>query len=159
MLEKGKGRYVEHLRIIQLCEADLSFLLHVIWGNKMIRSALHNKVLEDSQFTLPGMTCNSAVWNKTLYLDLLHQTLTSGIMRDYDATAAFDRALHSISVLTSRQLGMPQHASIFLYNLLQNMEFTLLTGFGESSMAFKNNEGPLQTGQGMIQGSSSAAPM
>jgi hypothetical protein len=80
-------------------------------------------------------------------------------MTDYDATVAFDRVLHSISVLSNQRLGMPQHTSIFLYNLLQNMEFTLLTRFGESSMAFKNNEDPLQTGQGMLQGSSSAAPM
>jgi hypothetical protein len=54
---------------------------------------------------------------------------------------------------------MPHYASIFLYNLLQNMEFTLLTGFGESNVSFKNNEDPVQIGQGMLQGSSSAAPM
>jgi hypothetical protein len=36
MLEKGKGRYIENLRIIQLCKADLNFVLHVIWGNRLI---------------------------------------------------------------------------------------------------------------------------
>jgi len=30
MLMKGKGLFVENLRIIQLCEADLNFGLHVV---------------------------------------------------------------------------------------------------------------------------------
>jgi hypothetical protein len=34
MIEKGKGRYVEDLSIIQLCEADLNFVLHTIWGHQ-----------------------------------------------------------------------------------------------------------------------------
>ncbi len=36
MIEKGKGNYIENLRIIQLCQADLNFILNVIWGNRMI---------------------------------------------------------------------------------------------------------------------------
>jgi hypothetical protein len=32
MLEKGKGNYIEDLRIIQLCKADLNFALHILWG-------------------------------------------------------------------------------------------------------------------------------
>jgi len=38
MLEKGKGQFVEHLRIIQLCEAYFNFVLHTIWGvlNKLL---------------------------------------------------------------------------------------------------------------------------
>jgi hypothetical protein len=69
MLEKGKGRYVEHLRIIQLCEADLNFVLKIIWGYRLIRSAQKEKQLDLSQYAVPGQTCHSAVWNKTLYCD------------------------------------------------------------------------------------------
>ncbi len=32
MIEKGKGRFIDNLRIIQLVEADLNFVLHTIWG-------------------------------------------------------------------------------------------------------------------------------
>jgi hypothetical protein len=135
----------------------LNFLLNILWGNTIIRNALHQNVLDDSQFVMHGKRCNSAVWSKILYLDLLHQSLTPGIMTDYDATAAFDRVLHLLSVRTCHRLGMPHHACI--YNLLQKMEFTLLTGFGESSTSFRNNEDPLHIEQVMLQGSSLAAPM
>jgi hypothetical protein len=46
-----------------------------------------------------------------------------------------------------------------MYQLLQNMEFNLITGYGASSELFKNNTDPNQNGQGVLQGSSSAAPL
>jgi hypothetical protein len=159
MIEKGKGQYIEHLRIIQLCEADLNFLLNIIWGYRLTRHAMKHQHLNESQYALPGKTCNSAVWNKLLYCDLMRQTLSPGIMSDYDATAAFDRVLHSMSILTCRRIGLPHEASIFLYNLLNNMEFHLVTGYGVSATSFKNNEDPTQPGQGVLQGSSSAEPI
>jgi len=33
MLDKGKGHFIDNLRIIQLCEVDLNFILHILWGN------------------------------------------------------------------------------------------------------------------------------
>jgi len=39
MLEKCKDRFVEHLQIIQLCEADLNFVFHVIWVHRLTRQA------------------------------------------------------------------------------------------------------------------------
>jgi hypothetical protein len=159
MIEKGKGKYIEHLRIIQLCEADLNFMLNIIWGHRLTRHAVQHNQFNTSQYAIPGCTCNSAVWNKVLYCDLMRQTLSSGIMTDYDATTAFDRVLHSISVITCQRLGLPLNASLFLFNLLQNMEFHLVTGYGVSTASFNNNDDPLHPGQGVLQGSSSAAPL
>jgi hypothetical protein len=39
------------------------------------------------------------------------------------------------------------------------MEFHLVTGYGASNTSFNNNEDPLLPGQGVLQGSSSAAPI
>jgi len=57
-------------------------------------------------------------WNKLLFLDLTRQTLIPGTMTDYDATAAFDRVLSSISILTCERVGLGE----FMYHLLKNME-------------------------------------
>lgn len=158
MLEKGKGNHLDHLRIIQLCEADLNFLLNVIWGKRMIKQAQKTNSLSTSQYALPGMTCQSAVWNKVTFCDILRQSCTPGIMTDYDATAAFDRVLHKVTSITCERLGMPKHANYFLYNLLHNMEFHVITWYGPSIHTFSNNDDPLQPCQGMLQGSSSAPP-
>ena len=59
MLEKGKGCFIENLRIIQLVEADLNFILHVFWGKRLTRHAVNNNALHQSQFALPGQTCQT----------------------------------------------------------------------------------------------------
>jgi hypothetical protein len=64
-----------------------------------------------------------------------------------------------MSVVTCRRLGLPMHACMFMYKLLQNMEFHLVTGFGISESFFTNNKDPTQIGQGILQGSSPAGPI
>jgi hypothetical protein len=64
-----------------------------------------------------------------------------GILTDYDASAAFDRDLHTITIITCRLLGLPLSACMFLYNLLHQMEFHLITGLGAS----KNHSITMQT--------------
>ncbi len=124
----------------------------------MINNAQRKNLLSNSQYALPGMTCQSAVWNKVAFCDILRQSYTPGIITDYDATAAFDRVLHTITSITCQRLGMPKHATQFLYNLLHNMEFHVVTGYGPSTQSFLNNADPLRPCQGMLQGSSSAPP-
>jgi hypothetical protein len=120
MLDKVKGNSIDKLRIIQLCKADLNFVLHVLWGKQLIHHAMkHNKV-NKCQYALPGSTCQSAVWSKILFCDLLHQTKTKGIMTDYDATAALDRVLHAITLITCHRLEDAQRfMQIYLQSIAQ----------------------------------------
>ncbi len=149
--------HIKHLCIIQLCEADLNFALNVIWGHRLIRTAMNQGALDSAQYAIPGSTCSSAIWNKVLFCDLLHQTFSTGIMTDYDATAAFDRVLHALTIITCHRLRLPMEACIFMFHLLRNMEFHIITGFGKSLSSFKNNADSTSIGQGVLQGSSSAA--
>jgi hypothetical protein len=158
MIEKGKGCHIDHLRNIQLCEADLNFFLHVIWGQRLVRHAPCFFALDSAQYALPGQMCNNAMLNKLLFLDLSRQTLSPGILIDFDATAAFDRFLAGLSIVTSQRMGLPRIAGIFMYQLLYNMSFNLITGFGTSSSTYNNTDNNL-SGQGVLQGSSSAAPL
>jgi hypothetical protein len=147
MLEKGKGHNVEHLCIIPLCEADLNLVLNITWGYRLIHTAQKANQLDTSQYALPGQTYHSAVWNKLLYCDSMQQTLFSGIMTDYDATSAFDRVPHAMSIITCQHLGIPNNACMLMFKLLQHMEFFLLMGFGVTSTSFKNNKDPSQSGK------------
>jgi len=72
--------------------------------------------------------------------------------------AAFDRVLAGLSVVMCQQVGLPQIAGLFMFYLLQHISFHLITSFGRSVEEFCNTEGDI-TGQGVLQGSSSAAPI
>jgi hypothetical protein len=93
-----------------------------------------------------------------LFLDLSRQILSFGILTDYNATAAFHHVLTGLSVITSQCLGLTRIAALFMYQLLKNMSFHLITGFGRSILSCKNHENH-EIGQGVLQGSSSAAPL
>ena len=123
-------------------------------GSPLIHNAQNKAALNTSQYSLPGLTCQSAIWNKVLFCDIF-------FVKHWwkDATAAFDRVLHSVTFITCRRLGMPAHACKFLLHLLKQMEFHILTGYGMSNTSFRNDKDPLCPGQGMLQGSSSAAPV
>jgi hypothetical protein len=73
VLEKGKENHIENLHIIQLCEADLNVALHILWGHQLIHNAKNHKALNSSQYSLPGLTCQSAIWNKVLFCNLLQK--------------------------------------------------------------------------------------
>jgi hypothetical protein len=49
MLEKGKGRLIENLCKILLCEADLNFVLQTLWGHQPICHATHHRALDNVQ--------------------------------------------------------------------------------------------------------------
>jgi hypothetical protein len=55
-------------------------------------------------------------------------------------------------------MGLPTIAGHFMFKLLKSMHFRLVMGFGTSSNGFNNTSNDI-TGQGVLQGSSSAAPI
>jgi hypothetical protein len=136
----------------------LNFVLHGIWGHRLTWIAIKHLALNNSQYAIPGQTCHNAILNKKLFLDSSIQTLQPGIMTDYGASSALDRVLAALSIVTCQQMALPPIAGHFMYNLLHNMTFYLMTGFGCSASGFKTNEDLTNIGQGMFQGSSCAAP-
>lgn len=133
-------------------------MLHVIWGHRLIRHASRHQAIDPAQYALPGQTCNNAVLNKTLFFDLSRQTLSAGVLSDFDATAAFGRIIAGLSMVTCERVGLPRPAGIFMFNLLHHTKFHLITGFGKSMSSYHNTQNNI-TGQGVLQGSSSACPI
>jgi hypothetical protein len=158
MLEKGKGPAIENLRIIQLLEADMNWLLRSLWGRRLNHHAQTEGVYSEDQYAAPGKLCWSAILNKVIYFDLLRQMRQCGALMDNDATAAFDRVLPALCVVTCRQLGMPKQAQRFFFRLLRQMEYTVTTAHGRSSATYSANANPKVPGQGVIQGGGASQP-
>ena len=124
------------------CGSWSDFVLHKVWGHCLARHAMKHSAMNQSQFALPGQTCNNTVLNKLLFLDLSRQTLCPGIMTDYDATATFDRVLAGLSIVTCQRMGLPYSAGTFMFHLLRNMNFHLMMGFGRSVSSYNNSTDP-----------------
>ncbi len=72
---KGEKQNVKNLCMIQLCEAALHFIRHVLLGHHLICHVHSHKSLNAAQYALPGQTCYNAVLHKNLFLDLSRHTL------------------------------------------------------------------------------------
>jgi len=94
----------------------------------MIRYAKKFSALNPAQYAFPGQ--NNVVLNKILFLDVSWQTLSPGILIDYDGKVAFDRVL--MSIITCKQMGLLQITSLFMFQLSKHMNFHLITGLGKS---------------------------
>mmetsp|Transcript_748 Transcript_748/g.1130 ORF Transcript_748/g.1130 Transcript_748/m.1130 type:complete len:523 (+) Transcript_748:2168-3736(+) len=158
MLEKGKGPAIENLRIIQLLEADMNWLLRFLWGRKLDRHALNEGIYNEAPFASPGKLCISAILNKVIFFDIIRQTRQFGALMDNDATAAFDRVLPALCVVTCSQLGMPKQAQQFFFKLLRQMEYSVTTAHGQSISTYSATANPLAPGQGVIQGGGASLP-
>lgn len=77
---------------------------------------------------------------------------------DNDATAAFDRVLPALCVVTCRQLGMPTQAQRFFFHILRQMVYTTTTAHGCSTAAYSATANPKVPGQGVIQGGCASLP-
>ena len=155
MLDKGKGQRIDKLCILQLVEADLNFVLKLLWGHRLNQSAHNNTLYDKSQYAILGKTCTSAVLNKVLFADLTRQTKCPASMTDNDNTAAFDRILPALSIVMCRRLGLPKSAALFLFTLLWTMNFRVGTAHGISTNSYGANDDPLNPGQGSGQGQGS----
>jgi len=82
------------------------------------------------------------------YAFLSHQMLTPRVLTDYDATSAFDRVLAGLLTVTCQRLVLPRAAGNFMFNLLNEMSFYLVTGFGQLANSFCNNHQDGISGQG-----------
>ena len=158
MLEKGKGPGIENLRVIQLLEADLNWLLRFLWGKRLDRHATEEGVYNESQFASPGKLCQSAILNKVVFFDLLRQNRHYGALIDNDATAAFDRVLPALCVVTCKQLGMPKHAQRFFFKMLRQTIYTTTTAHGRSTNTYSASSNSAAPGQGVMQGGGASLP-
>ena len=155
MLEKGKGQCIDKLCILQLVEADLNFILKLLWGQCLNQSAYTNALYDKSQYTIIGKTCTSAVLNKVLFADLTHQTRHPSCMTNNDNTAAFDCILPALSIVMCWWLGLPKTAALFIFTVHWTMNFKVGTGHGVSSKSYSTNDDPSNPGQGLGQGQGS----
>ena len=155
MLEKGKGHHINNLRIIQLLEADLNFVLRLIWGRRLNRAAHGKGHYNTAQYAVPGSLCNSAVLQKVLFADMLRQTHQVGAIKEFDVKAAYDRGIPALATVTCMRLGLPHAAYEFMTYLIGNMEYRIGTARGLSKGSFVASANPDSPGQGTMQGSGS----
>ena len=120
MLEKGKGPGLENLRIIQIVESDLNFVLGEIWGKRLSNPS---RGFEATQYAAKGKLCHSVALTTTLFYDIHRQTHEPAAVAMLDARACFDRDLPAMLIPAGRKFGLPHEAAVFLYRVMRQFTY------------------------------------
>ena len=104
---------IEKLRIIMLYEADFNFLLKLVWGKRLVRSAeALNSIGESSHGSRPGRQAQDALLQKLLVYENARLSRTSLLTADNDAKGCFDRMIRTLAMLGCTAVGLPKNAAI-----------------------------------------------
>ena len=151
MLQKDVGNpRIHRLRIIHIYEADYNLLLGVQW-RKAMHFAEDNRLLNEGLYgSRPGRAAQDPVLIETLQNEIYRSSMKSGITKDLDATACYDRILAWVANVCSRRMGVHKNVAAANCRTLEMARFHLKTEFQVSDTFYQHStEYPIHgTGQG-----------
>jgi hypothetical protein len=157
MLEKIAGvALVNKLRAILLMEADFNFHNKLIFGRRMLKQARLLDLIPGEQFNEKENTADDGVLEKVLLFDISRQTRRATAVASVDAANCYDRISHALMSLTFLAFGVGMGPVAAMLLAIQNMQFFLRTGFGESTVSYGSSITNLL--QGLCQGNGAAPP-
>jgi hypothetical protein len=136
MLKKLKGCYlVSKLRSNFLMEADFNCANKILYGVRMLDSAQRHALIPDKIFSEKYRMADDCTLAKTLFYNLVHQSLHPAGLSLVDAANCYDRIAHAIALLVCQLFGVPQEAIGSMLRTIQEMNFFLCTTYGDSKTA------------------------
>ena len=159
MLEKIKGVIkVDKLRAILLMEADFNFINKLMFGNRLMKQCKkYNRFPKELFGGLENKSAQEVGVNRRLVLDLFRIKRRNGAVAGVDATQCYDRIVHSLAILLSRNEGAPINPLLCMFGAIQGMKYFLRTTFGDSERSYGGRqEVPFQ---GSCQGNGASPAM
>jgi hypothetical protein len=151
MLEKTLGNtLVTKLRSILLMEPDFNATNKIIYGSRMLSNAQDFKQMLEEIFSKKNRMANDGTLCKTLFYDITQQVRVPSAIALVDASNCYDRIAHAMASLIYQAFGVPSSAIATMLGAIENMNFFLRTGFGDSTK-FAGGGVSIKT-QGMTQG-------
>ena len=132
MLEKDKGQPKLHrLRIIQLFEVDLNFLLSLVFGHRLMKFARKHCRLNESQYgSISEKQAQLVVLNKVLTYNRIRLTHQDAATSKFDAAANYDMILPVLAMIACQRLRLTKNPENLLYNSLIDLKHQVKTIYG-----------------------------
>ena len=137
MLEKEKGNInIEKLRAICLFEADLNWVLKIIFAKRMMANARKNDLLQSEIFVVAGRSAPDSTMAKVMFVDVQRIQHRNHAVASVDLGQCYDAVAHGFCSLALQAFGVPIKGISLMLLTLQTMNFWLKTAFGEADEPF-----------------------
>ena len=129
MIYKEVGNTKVHrLRVIDIYESDLNFLLGLKWKEGMHHALKHNYIHDGQYGSIPGRQAQTICLMEELRLDYSLLTRTPYCNFDSDLTSCYDRIVLPLSSLVARGMGIHRNVVFVHATTLEEAEFKLKLG-------------------------------
>jgi hypothetical protein len=135
-------------------EADFNATNNIIYGQRMLHQAWKYKLIPEEIYSKIDRLADDGTLAKVLFFDIVCQTRRSTGISAVNADNCYDCIVHLIASLVFQALGVPQEAVVSLLSTIQDMQFFLRTGFGDSKAYAGSTDG--KKTQGLCQGNGAA---
>ena len=114
---------IEKLQAICLFEADLNWVLKVIFAKHMIANAREIYLVPPKLFATAGMNALCATLEKVLYTDICRTQHRNHAVASLDNGYCYDAVGHSVCSLALQAFGIPRNQIMLMLITLQTMNF------------------------------------
>eukprot|EP00957_Ditylum_brightwellii_P017281 1301977-Ditylum_brightwellii.AAC.1 len=157
-LLKESGNYKIHcLHMIHMIHTILNIMRRKLVTRQTLQNAEEYHHLHTSQYG--GRKGHSAIntpMSSTFILESMHLQQANNTFTDCNAKACYNRIITIITALTKYKAGLPTNACTLLAKALKQMEYSIVTAYGPSTITNKHSkESPLH---GIGQGPTDAPP-
>ena len=136
-------------------EADFNCHNRIIFGDRMMKLAREHGLVPEEIYSEKGKTPEDAILQQVLVYDIARQLRRPLMVASVDAAQCCDRIAHAIASLTLRAYKVPTSSVVSMLEPIQDMEYYVRTGYGESST---HSGGKDNKKQGTCQGNTAAPP-
>ena len=107
MLEKEAGNInIDKLRAICLFEADLNWVLKVIYAKRMMKNAKANDLLEPETFAVAGQLAPNATMAKVMFTDVCRTLHKNHAVASADLGQCYDAVAHGLCIIALQAFGV-----------------------------------------------------
>ncbi len=160
MLEKIFGcSLITKLRSFLLMEVDFNAANKTIYGTRMLANARKYQLMPEEIFSERNRLADDGTLSKVLFYDIACQLRRPSGLALVDADNCYDRICHPMASMIFQSFGVPRGPIRSMLTTLQDLQFYLRTGYGDSLGYVRGNKGSSITAvknQGMSQGNTAS---
>jgi hypothetical protein len=134
MLEKIFGcSLISKLHSILLMETDLNATNKVIYGIWMLLNMLKYRLMPEEVYSKRNHLADDSTLSEVLFYNIVQQLRHPAGLALVDADNCYNRKAHPMASTGFQSFGVPTPAVESILTTIQNMEFYLRTGYGDST--------------------------
>ena len=126
MLEKERGNInIEKIRAICLFEADLNWVLKVIYAKRTMKNAREQNLIEPELFAVAGQSAPNATMAKIMFTEVCRTQHRNFAVASVDLGQCYDAVNHAFCSIAMQAFGVPFKAVKLMLLTLQTMNEVL----------------------------------